>query len=138
MTAATGGSAAAPGSPALTAQEHLQREQRPQRVPVAARAGHVLADDALQRALVEVVADARAVAEEHALRVGAQVRAEPAVERDAEAPLAAGQDLRGQDRPHRVAQHALEREPACLEARAQPRGELDELVVEERRAYLEP
>src|SRR4051794_20822228 len=134
MTAATEGSAAAGGSPALTAQEHLERQQRPQRVAVVASAGHVLADDAAQGLLVQVVACARRVAQQHALGVGAQVGPEPTVERDAEAALTAAEDLRGQRRPDRVLQDALERQPAGLEARAQAGRELDELVVEERRA----
>src|ERR687886_2150058 len=119
MTAATVGSAAPPDSPALTAQEHLEREKGPQRVPVAARAAHVVADDPLERVLVEVVAHARVGAEEHRLGVRAQVGAKPAVERDAEPALAAGEDLGRDDRPDRILEHALEREAARLEARAQ-------------------
>src|SRR5918911_3858456 len=101
MTAATVGSAPPPGSPALTAQEHLEREQRPERVPVAPGAAHVLGDDPLERVLGEVVADTGVGPEQHALGVGAQVGAEPAVERDAEPALAAAQDLGGGQRPGR-------------------------------------
>src|SRR4051794_36051115 len=128
MTAATEGSAAAPDSPALTAEEHLERQQRPQRVAVVAGARHVLADDPIERAGVEAMAHPRALAEQHALGVPAQVGADPAVERDAEAALAAREDLGGHEGPHRVLEHALERQPAGLEARPQARRELDELV----------
>ena len=73
-------------------------------------------------------------AEQEVARERSQLLAEPAVERDAEARLAAGRDLGRQV----VRERQLERLLARARAPARQReAELDDAVVEERRAQLE-
>ena len=77
----------------MPAQEQLEREQRPQRVTVVARAALVLGEQPVDLSAVEVRCARCAPGPSDRRSLGVEVLAEPAVERHPEAVLASRQDL---------------------------------------------
>jgi UDP-GlcNAc:undecaprenyl-phosphate GlcNAc-1-phosphate transferase len=82
-------------SPIVGAEEQLKGQQRPQRVSVVARAGAMLGEHPIDLGAVQQPAQAGPGAE-HRLGVGGEVLPEPAVQRDPEPVLRAGEDLLGE------------------------------------------
>ena len=77
------------------------------------------------------------VGEQHVAGEVAQIAAEPARERDAEARLPAPCHLRRQEVGERASQRLLSLPPLQLQRVGQREAELEHLVVEQRRAQLE-
>ena len=95
---------------------------------------------AISRSTADRLDDAALTAarvEQHVARDGAPLAAHPDPERHRESHLLPRQDLGRDDRLHRLAQDPLGREPAQLQPGRQRRGELDELVIEERHPALD-
>src|SRR5215216_3132388 len=124
-------------SPSLAPQEHLKGEQRPQRFAMVAGAGVMVGDQLIHRSSHQVLLDPRVGGSEGRADVAPQILAEPAVERYAEAPLRALEDLLRHDVGHGGFQHPLQREAAGLEPRRQAGGQLQEFDVEQGGAQLQ-
>src|SRR4051812_13011363 len=102
--------------PTLAAQEHLERQQRPQRVAVVAHTAVVLGEDAIDGRGIEMLLDPRVARSERRADVATQVLAKPAVQRHAEAALGTVEDLIRHQVTDRGLEHALELDAAQLQA----------------------
>src|SRR5215208_4511975 len=88
-------------SPTLAAQEDLEGEQRPEGLTVICAPCVVLGQEAVQRFRHEVSPDTCVRGAERRAEIGPELRAEPEVQRDTEAPLAARHDLGRKQVGHR-------------------------------------
>jgi hypothetical protein len=117
----------------------LEHEEGPQNAGVIAAAGHVVAHEALDGSRIEQARRAQAGGCERGAERRRQRAAEPGGERDAEALLVARQDRGRQPIGERAPEKALEpTEPLQAQVRRNAARQLDEPMVEERRAQLEP
>ena len=105
-------------SPPLAAQEDLERQQGPERVPVVAAPGAGARRASRSTASATRCSLTRASRAERGCHVVAQVLAEPAVERHAEAALRPLRISRGSRSRDRRLEHALEAQAAGLAGRA--------------------
>src|SRR4051812_8156657 len=80
-------------SPAGIAQEDLEGQQTPDRVTVVRNAGHVLVEEIADGTGYEVLVDPSISRQQHRLGVAAEIRAEPTIEWNPEAALAAPKDV---------------------------------------------
>src|SRR5262249_54146164 len=117
----------------------LERQQRPERTAMVARAAEMGVDEPGDRCRVEDAAAAQPLRREHLADEAGERTAEPLAERDPEPLLAAPEDLGRQPIGQRPLEELLQGpEAAELERGRDAPHELDEGVIEERRAELEP
>src|SRR5436309_8537424 len=114
----------------------LEHEEAPQLLVVIGATGGMVVDVAADDVRAEVATLTSARVEKHVAGQRAKVLAKPVIDRRAESHLGPAQDRRWQHAIHGALEQIFRRQPAQLQRRRQPRGELHDLVVEERRAHL--
>ena len=115
----------------------LQHEQRPQPLGVIRAAGGVLVQHRGDRFGAEHAAVAADRVQQHVAGVAAKVPAQPLRHRGLEAALRGVQNLVGQPSAHRPAQRYLLLPPRDFQPLWKRRGELHQLVIQQRRASFQ-
>ena len=121
----------------MRALPQLEHHERPEAVAVVGAARRMLVEQPFDGRGAEPAARARRLAEQEVARERAQLAAEPRGERNAEAALAAAGDARREIVCERAAQRDLAFAAAPLQVVGQREAELDDAMVEQRRAQLE-
>ena len=114
----------------------LDRQQRPQPQRVVRAALRVDLDQTLHLGGVEEAASRDRGRGQHVVDHRLQIADEPGADGRAEAGLGPVDDVVRQRPLHALLEEVLAREPAQLELRRDPAGELDHAVVEQRHAHL--
>ncbi len=115
----------------------FQVDEQPKPVVVARMSGTVLLGQLTERARIEEPAGSSARAHDELCDDRPEAAAQPAADWNRKSHLAAREDGRRHEIPHRGPEHGLGRPSTQLEAPGHRRDVLDEMVVQERHAALE-